>query len=399
MELLTNEEARLAQGYQAAGVWCGIKRAKKDLAILYSQTQAAAAGVFTKNVVQGAPVRVCREHLSGGTARALVINSGNANTCTGAQGLADATEMAAICAKALNVPVTEVYPVSTGVIGVPLPMDKIRAGIAEALKKLSTGGLLDAAWAILTTDSRIKLASVSFGPQGRYTLTGIAKGSGMIHPNMATMLAFLLTDAPVSRGVLQPLLNQVVDDTFNLISVDGDTSTNDSVLLLANGYAGGEEIDVNSPCYSQLVQALQVVCTYLAKEIARDGEGASKLITVRVTGAEDVTQARAVARAVSASNLVKTAVFGSDANWGRILCAAGYSGAAFDLEKIRVEIMGLTVFAQGQPVPFDEVLAAERLKCPEVTITLDLGLGEASATAFSCDFTYDYVKINASYRT
>lgn len=399
MRIYTENQARLAKGFQASGVWAGIKKSRKDIALLLSEKPAAVAGVFTKNVVQGAPVVICREHLAHGQGRAIVINSGNANTCTGSQGLTDSRQMAALVARAIGAEPLEVFPVSTGVIGIPLPMDKITSGITEALAELKVEGLADAAQAILTTDLRPKTISVSFGPNDEYTLTGVAKGSGMIHPNMATMLAFLLTDAAVTTPVLQSLLGQVTDDTFNMISVDGDTSTNDSVLALANGAAGGEEISPGSALYAELAEAFTQVCTYLAKEIARDGEGATKLINIRVSGAVTKEQARIIARSVAASNLVKTAVYGADANWGRILCAAGYSGATFEPELVRVEIAGIEVFRDGQPILFNEAEATRRLKLPEVELVLDLGQGDQEATAYSCDFTYDYVKINASYRS
>ena len=399
MLIKMGDQAKLAQGYLATGVWCGVKKAKKDLALLYSEYPATAAGVFTKNLVQGAPVIICREHLRSGSGRGVVVNSGNANTCTGPQGLADAKEMAGLAAQELGVAEEEVFPVSTGVIGVNLPMDKVRAGITRATAQLAADGLPLAAQAILTTDLTTKTIAVSFGPNNRYTLTGLAKGSGMIHPNMATLLAFLLTDAPVDHLVLQDLLRQAVDKTFNMISVDGDTSTNDTVLALANGAAGGDAITPGSPLYTEFQEALQVACLYLAKEIARDGEGASKLITVEVHGAKDQEGARLAARAIAASNLVKTAIYGADANWGRILCAAGYSGAQFNQEQVKIEIMEIPVFAGGEPLPFDEATIKQRLAGSEVVIRVDLGAGPGTATAFGCDFTCDYVKINASYRS
>lgn len=399
MEILTENQAILAKGYQSTGVWCGIKRAKKDLALFFSEQSASVAGVFTTNAVKGAPVLVCQEHLAYGCGRAIVINSGNANTCTGPQGLADSRRMAQLAAEALGVCTQEIFPVSTGVIGVPLPMDKIARGISAAVDSLAAGQLGDAAEAILTTDLRPKVISVGFGPDKRYTLTGIAKGSGMIHPNMATMLAFLLTDAPIGSAPLQSLLKEVTDETFNMISVDGDTSTNDTVLAFANGAAGGEPILLDSEVYAQLRAAFLAACTYLAKEIARDGEGASKLITIEVRGARNRQEARLAARSISRSNLVKTAIYGADANWGRVLCAVGYSGIDLELEKVKMSIGGLEVFAGGVPLPFDETCAREVLSQAEVTITVDLGVGSAGATAYTCDFTEDYVKINASYRS
>ncbi len=399
MQILTGDQAVLAKGYQSAGVWCGIKRAKKDLALLFSERTASVAGVFTTNAVKGAPVLICQEHLAHGRGRAIVINSGNANTCTGPQGLADSRQMAKLTAKALGLGVQEVFPVSTGVIGVPLPMDKIAVGISSAINNLASEQIGDAAEAILTTDLRAKVISVGFGQGNRYTLTGIAKGSGMIHPNMATMLAFLLTDAPISNEHLQSLLKEITDETFNMVSVDGDTSTNDSVLAFANGAAGGGPIIPNTAPYAELRAAFLEAGTYLAKEIARDGEGATKLITITLSGARSQHEARIAARAISRSNLVKTAVYGADANWGRVLCAVGYSGIYLELDKVKMSIGGIDVFAGGLPLPFDEAVASEVLSRSEVEITVDLGVGSASATAYTCDFTEGYIKINASYRS
>ncbi|MCG0277159.1 MAG: bifunctional glutamate N-acetyltransferase/amino-acid acetyltransferase ArgJ [Thermanaeromonas sp.] len=393
------------RGFRAAGVYAGLKKAnrdKKDLALIVSDTLASAAAVYTTNKVQAAPLKITREHLASGRARAIVANSGNANACTGEQGLKDARRMAEVTAEILGIKPQEVVVASTGVIGVPLPMDKIEAGIRKAAQELSPTGSRAAAEAILTTDLRVKEIAVRFHFKGSpVVIGGIAKGSGMIHPHMATMLAFLTTDAVLSPEQLKKALVSAVDNTFNLITVDGDTSTNDMVVVLANGLSGVGPTSEEE--YRIFAAALEYVCRYLARLIARDGEGASRLIEVEVRGAATLTDARKIARAIAGSNLVKSAVFGADANWGRILCAAGYAGAELDPGRVDIFIESAAgceqLASKGEPACFDEAKASAILSAEEVKIIVDLNLGQATAVAYGCDLTYDYVKINASYRT
>lgn len=388
------------KGFVAAGVHAGIKRQKKDIALVFSERPCSAAATFTTNRVKAAPLLVTKEHVEGGPVRAIVVNSGNANACTGEQGLADARRMAAVCAEKLGIRPEEVVVASTGVIGVLLPMDKIEAGIAQAAAALSVSGAHDAALGIMTTDTRPKEVAVVCECDGvQFRIGAMAKGSGMIHPNMATMLAFITTDAAVEREFLQERLKAAVDVSFNMITVDGDTSTNDMAVVLANGAAPGAAIKPGTPIAEVFSEALTRVCIELAKMIAADGEGATKLIEVRVKGAKSNRDARLAVKAVAGSSLVKTAVYGEDANWGRILCAVGYSGADFDPEKTTVYLGGVKVFEHGMGVPFDEQEAKSVLAAEEVAILIDLGEGEGEATGWTCDLTYDYVKINASYRT
>ena len=389
-----------AAGFRAAGVAAGIKRERKDLALILSDTPCQAAATFTTNRVQAAPLQVSREHLQRGPVRAIVCNSGNANACNGPQGLADARRMAALAARAVGVEPHEVLVASTGVIGVPLPMEKIEAGIQKAALALSESGSAAAAEAIMTTDTRPKEAALSLQIGGRSVkVGGIAKGAGMIHPNMATMLAFITTDAAVEKAFLQASLRQAVDRSFNMVSVDGDTSTNDMVVVLANGRAGGETIEAGSAAAWAFQEALTALCIRLARMIAADGEGATKLIEITARGAATQEDARRVVRAIATSPLVKTAVYGEDANWGRILCAAGYSGAAFDPDCASVFLGDLPVYREGSGLPFDETRAKEILRAKEVRITVDLGAGAEEATGWTCDLTYDYIRINASYRS
>ena len=392
------------QRFEAAGVHCGIKHRRPDLAVIHSPDPCAAAAVFTRNRVRAAPLQVSREHLEAARdrIRAVVVNSGNANACTGPQGLADARAMAEACAAELGVEPEQVLVASTGVIGVPLPMDRVRLGIRRACRELSRQGGLEAASAILTTDRRPKVRAVEVAlPDGRVVrVGGMAKGSGMIHPDMATMLAFLTTDAPVEAQALQVLLRDVAGRTFNMITVDGDTSTNDMAVLLASGRAGGPALEPGTPAFSALAAGVEEVARYLAREIARDGEGATRLVEVRVVGARSEAEARACARAVAGSNLVKSAVHGGDPNWGRIAAAAGRSGAELDPDGLSVWLGQVLVAARGQEVPFDEAAARAALLADEVRITVDLGTGGGGeATAWSCDLSEEYVRINASYRS
>lgn len=378
------------------------KRGRRDLALLYSEAPAAAAALFTQNQVQAAPVLVTREHLmqTEGQARAVVVNSGIANACTGERGLADARRMAEVAGEALKVPPQQVIVASTGVIGEYLPMEKIEAGIRKAALALSVDGGGAAAEAILTTDTTTKECAIRL-PLGdkEVTVGGIAKGSGMIHPNMATMLAFITTDAAVEVPALQQALRWATDRSFNVITVDGDTSTNDMVVLLANGRAGNSPLTAGDPEFTLFRDALLAVCVELSKMIARDGEGASKLLEVRVKGAPGEAEARKIARAVAGSNLVKAAIFGEDANWGRVLSAAGACGVPFDPNLVDVFLGDLQVAARGKGLAFDEEKARSILAQREVTITLDLHSGDGRGTAWGCDLSFDYVRINAHYRT
>ncbi len=429
MKLLTNSICA-PQGFLAASTHAGIKRRshKDDMALIYSQTPAVAAGVFTCNQAKAAPVLWSQQCLLQ-PLQAIVINSGNANACTGQQGMTDTRQMATLTATALGMTPETVAVASTGVIGVPLPMAKISAGIASLTTKINTLTSLrtgswhpcqddaaaeSAAKAILTTDTFTKTIAVEFalgGKRGR--IGGIAKGSGMIHPMMATMLAFITTDVAINQSALQTALSQINADSFNMITVDGDSSTNDMVLMLANGACGNLEItSTDSTEWQAFYQALNFVCIHLAKEIAKDGEGATKLIEVQVKGAVNTEEARLAARAVCRSPLVKTAVFGEDANWGRIASAVGSSGAQLDLNRMSIalnhpplekegkgDLSYLPLFHEGKPLPFDEDLARNLLKEKTVIFHIDLGIGAGESTAWGCDLTPGYIHINASYRS
>jgi glutamate N-acetyltransferase/amino-acid N-acetyltransferase len=389
-----------AGGFLAAGVHCGVKHAVgvPDLGVVVSSQPAAAAGVFTRNRAPAAPVLVSKRHLQGGSARAIVVNSGNANACTGAQGLADAEEMAQLTADRFGLQPHEVLVLSTGVIGVALPMAAIRAGV-EQLAVTREGGAAFAQ-AIMTTDTRPKTAVATCMLDGATCrIGGAAKGSGMIHPNMATMLAIITTDAAANPGYLQQALGRAVDASFNLISVDGDTSTNDAVLLLASGAAGGASLDGHHPDAAAFERALQEVCQSLAIAVVRDGEGAHTLIEVAVTGATSDADARAVARSITTSNLVKTAVFGGDPNWGRVICAAGNAGVPIDADRATLYLADICLFRRGAGLAYDRAVASALLKQPDVRFSLDLALGEGSAVAWGCDMSYEYVRINAEYTT
>jgi len=388
------------QGFRAAGVKARIKYDKKDLALIVSEVPAAVAGVFTTNAVKAAPVVLSKRHIAGGRAQAVVVNSGCANACTGEDGMAMALEMAREAAGHLGVSPEDVVVASTGVIGDKLPMDRIKAGISEASQALSSQGGHDAALAIMTTDTVPKEALIQLEIGGRtVTIGGIAKGSGMIRPNMATMLAFVTTDAGITSELLQKALTYVTARTFNMVTVDGDTSTNDSLVILANGLAGPSPITREDENFLVFRDALEKVCAALARMIARDGEGATKFIEVEVRNAPTFADAGKVAMAVANSNLVKTAVFGEDANWGRIICAAGYSGADLDPGRIDIFIGDEKMAENGAALNFSEERAKEILGREEVKITIDLHHGSEKATAWTCDFSFDYVKINASYRT
>jgi len=390
-------------GFLAAGVHANIKGkggTKKDVAVLFSRVPCAAAGVYTTNKVKAAPVTLSQQRTVSGKLQALVINSGNANACTGEQGMRDAEEMAVLAAKGLGLEPGAVAVASTGVIGVPLPMDRVKAGIAQAATAVTPDGGQAAAEAIMTTDTYDKQIALQFELGGAtVTIGAMAKGSGMIHPNMATMLAFVTTDADVDAGALHVALKAATEKSFNMITVDGDTSTNDMLIALANGLARNPKVVLGSTLYDAFAAALEQVLIHLAKEIARDGEGATKLMEMRVQGAPSVADARKAAKAVCGSMLTKAAVFGEDANWGRVLCALGYSGAEFDPAKVDLWLGDLPMMKAGTPLPFDEAAAAAVLKEKVVVFTADLHSGAAEATAWGCDLTYDYVKINGSYRT
>ena len=394
-----------AQGFRASGVHCGVRksRTKKDLALIVRSVPAQAAAVYTTNLVKGAPLTVTKAHIADGTAQAVICNSGNANTCN-ANGIEIAGQMCSLVSHSLGIPAESVAVASTGVIGQPLDIAPIAAGIAPLVSALSAEGSGDACEAIMTTDTKKKEIAVSF-PLGGKTchLGGIAKGSGMIHPNMATMLVFLTTDAAISAPMLQKALSGDVQSSFNMTSVDGDTSTNDMVLLLANGLAGNDPITEKGEDFSAFMQALNTVNVYLCRAIAADGEGATKLLECSVNGAADEQTAKTVAKSVICSSLVKAAMFGADANWGRILCAIGYSGAAVDVSKVGVSFRSaagtVEVCRDGAGVPFSEELASAILHESEIDILVSLDSGAASATAWGCDLSYDYVRINGDYRT
>ena len=394
-----------AQGFKAAGIHCGIRknRSKKDLALIASETACSAAAVYTTNLVKGAPLIVTKAHLRNGTARAVICNSGNANTCN-ADGLEIAEKMSDLAAGALGISPEDMVVASTGVIGQKLDIAPIAAGIGPLAAALSPEGSMDACEAIMTTDTQPKEIAVEFTLGGKTCrLGGIAKGSGMIHPNMATMLVFLTTDAAIAPEMLQKALSTDVQSTFNMVSVDGDTSTNDMVTVLANGCAGNEIITAEGEDFSAFMAALNTVTVWLCRAIASDGEGATKLLECSVTGAADLSAARAVAKSVVCSSLTKAAMFGEDANWGRVLCAIGYSGVPVDVSKVgvsfRSEAGEVEVCRDGAGVDFSEEKAAEVLHEKEIRILVRLGDGDAASTAWGCDLTYEYVKINGDYRT
>lgn len=389
------------KGFMAAGVSAGLKPSgRRDIALLMSERECAAAGVFTRNQVVAAPVDVTRTNLEGGGCRAIVVNAGNANACTGEQGLADAVAMTYAVADALEIDSSEVAVASTGVIGQPMPMDLVLPGVAEAADVLDSNGGDAAAEAIMTTDTFPKQTAATVEIDGeRYTVGGMAKGSGMIQPNMATMLAFVTTDAPLTVAAADLALRDAVDVTFNRVTVDGDTSTNDMCLLLANGAAGGDAIAPGSPGYAPVAAAIAHVCRELARMVARDGEGATKLITVEVRGAASAEDAAAAAFSIANSPLVKTAVFGKDANWGRVAMAVGKSSAKVDPTRLEIVFAGITTCREGTAVPFDEAAAAEALSADEVEIGVNLYVGEHDATVWTCDLSYDYVRINGEYRS
>lgn len=409
-------------GFRAAGFAAGIKRKKLDVALITSDGPASTAAVFTQNAFRAAPVMVSRDHLAKGDIRAIVVNSGNANAATGEQGLKDAREMADLTAAELGLDPHQVLVSSTGLIGAPLPMQKIRAGIKACADRLDEGTGMEAAEAILTTDSSTKTAHrVVEADDRRFTVAGMAKGSGMIHPNMATMLAFLTTDAPVSQGDLQALVGDVVDRTFNMITVDGDESTNDMVAVMANGAEGGNALRPATTEWNALREGLTSVCRDLARMIAADGEGATRLMEVHVTGARSDDDARRAARAVVRSNLVKSALHGGDPNWGRVLAALGSTQVPFEVEDVRLGVratvgpksgtdatetadspdaQAVVLFEQGAPTgTSDSPEAQEAMQADAVRFELVLGTGEGTAEAWGCDLSEEYVRFNSAYST
>lgn len=390
-----------AKGFTATGVKAGIKKSGNlDVAVIYTKTQAVVAGTFTQNKVAAAPVYVSKEVVATGTAHAIVANAGCANACTGQQGLDDAHKMAQIAADELGVNADDVIVGSTGVIGVNLPMDKLEAGIKDAVANLSADGSDNAGRAIITTDTHSKSVTCEFELSGKTVRMGaIAKGSGMIRPNMATMLCYITTDIAIDQALLQKAVSGCVEKSFNMISVDGDMSTNDMVIVLANGEANNEKITEENADYQIFFDKLMMLCTELAKQIAADGEGASKFLTINVKGAKSFADAKTVGMAIANSPLVKTAFFGEDPNWGRVICAVGYSGADMVPEKTVVKFGGITIFANGTGATYDEKALAHVMKEKDIVIDIELNMGQEDATVWSCDLSYEYVKINGEYHT
>ncbi len=394
-----------AKGFKAGGIHCGIRKnkTKRDLSLIYTEAKANAAAVYTTNLVKGAPLTVTKNNIADGYAKAIICNSGNANTCN-ANGIQIAEETCDLLAQGLGIESKDVVVASTGVIGLPLDIEPIKNGIPQLINEMSEDGSRNAAEGIMTTDTKVKEVAVEFTVGGKTCkIGGIAKGSGMIHPNMATMLVFITTDCSISSEMLQKALSTDISSTFNMISIDGDTSTNDMVCVLANGEAGNCEITADNDDFKTFMKALNTVTVHLCRCIAGDGEGATKLLECKVTGAENDDVAKGVAKSVICSSLTKAAMFGADANWGRVLCAIGYSKQDVDVNKIDVAFKSrkgeLPVCKNGAGIDFSEEIAKEILLEDEIEILVNLNSGEASATAWGCDLTYDYVKINGDYRT
>ena len=405
MMKLINGGVTAARGFKASGIHCGIRRntSKNDLSLIMSDVPCSAAAVYTTNLVKGAPLTVTKAHIKDGRAQAVICNSGNANTCN-ADGIEIAEGMAQLVAEKTAISASDVVVASTGVIGQPLSLEPIQNGMDELVAKLSDDGSHEAALGIMTTDTIAKEVAVEFTCGGKICrIGGIAKGSGMIHPNMATMLVFITTDCAIAPELLQKALSGDIQNTFNMISIDGDTSTNDMVTVLANGLAGNAEITSEGEDYSTFMKALNTVTVALCRMIAGDGEGATKLLECKVSGAKTLDIAKTVAKSVICSSLLKAAMFGADANWGRVLCAIGYSGAAVDVNKIDVSFKSdkgtIAVCKNGAGIEFSEEKAKEILLEKEIEISVDLNDGEYSSAAWGCDLTYDYVKINGDYRT
>lgn len=388
-------------GFLAAGVSAGIKKSgKRDVCLVAAGQPVPAAGVFTTSTTAAPPVIVSREHLAGGMLRAVAVNAGNANACTGEPGMASARAMAAAAASALGCEPAEIAVCSTGVIGVPLPLELVTAGIAEAAGALDSTRGEDAAEAIMTTDTFVKQLAISVTAEGRtFTVGGMAKGSGMIQPNMATMLAFITTDAPLSSASCSAVLRAAVARSFNRITVDSDTSTNDTCILMASGAEGGPELEPGSASHDAVAAAVLEVAVALAQMVVRDGEGATKFVTVTVKGAVTESDAERCAFAIANSPLMKTALFGQDANWGRVAMAVGKSGAVIDPAKLEIVFAGIVTCKDGTATGFSEEEAAAALAEPEIELVVDLHVGDAEATVWTCDFSYDYVRINGEYRS
>ena len=389
------------RGFKAAGVKAGIKKSGNlDVAVIYTEREAAVAGVFTQNAVAAAPVYVSKDTVRTGTAHAVVANAGCANACTGEQGMKDARAMASIAARELGCGADDVIVASTGVIGVTLPMDKMEAGICRAVSELSEVGSQNAGNAIITTDTYSKSCAteVEIGEK-KVRFGAIAKGSGMIQPNMATMLCFITTDAAIDHRLLQEMLSEITEVSFNMISVDGDMSTNDMVVVLANGAAGNAKITEKDENYEKLYDTLLTICQGLSKRIAADGEGATKFLTIHVTGTKSFADAKTIGMSVAKSPLVKTAFFGQDPNWGRVICAVGYAGVPMDPEKTVVKFGNIPVYAHGVGAEYDEAALRKVMSEHDIVIDIDMGEGKEEATVWSCDFSYEYVKINGEYHT
>ena len=389
------------QGFQAAGVKAGIKKSGNlDVAVIYTEQEAAVAGTFTQNAVASAPVRASKKVIATGMAHAITANAGCANACTGEQGEKDAAAMQDITATALGCKADDVVVASTGVIGVNLPMDKMENGIKQAVKELSTEGSENAGKAIITTDTYSKACATEITLGGKEVRFGaIAKGSGMIQPNMATMLCFITTDAAIDSKLLQKALSEIVEVSFNMISIDGDMSTNDMVIVLANGAAGNAKITEENEDYKLFKATLQNICQELSKKIAADGEGATKFLTISVTGARNFAEAKTIGMSVAKSPLVKTAFFGEDPNWGRVICAVGYAGVPMDPNKTVVKFGDIPVYANGVGAAYDEAELRKVMEAHDIVIGIDMGEGDAKADIWSCDFSYEYVKINGEYHT
>ncbi|TGY40915.1 bifunctional glutamate N-acetyltransferase/amino-acid acetyltransferase ArgJ [Clostridium sartagoforme] len=406
LKLLSNQGVTAPKGFLASGIHCGLKKnnLKLDLALIYSEVQANAAGVYTKNKVKGAPIYITKEHLSNKKAQAIIVNSGNANTCNGSDGLVKAKRMAELQGKALRLKTSDILVASTGVIGVPLNIDAIKDGIPMLTERLSKEGYEDAATAIMTTDTYKKQLAFEFKIKDKVvTIGAMAKGSGMIEPNMGTMLSFITTDLNISGEMLSEALKESTKISYNRVSVDGDTSTNDMVLVLANGLASNKEIVEKNDDYYTFIDVLNTLNITLAKMIAKDGEGATKLIECIVSNCKSEKDAEILSKSVINSPLVKTAIFGSDANWGRVLCALGYSGVNINPDKVNLSFKSsvgeVEVCKDGMPLPFDEVKAKEILLKDEIQILISMNSGKYSSKAWGCDLSYDYVKINGDYRS
>ncbi len=396
-----------AKGFKASGVHCGIRKnkSKRDLGLIYCETKCTAAAVYTTNLVQSSPITICRKNLANGYAQAVIANSGNANTCN-ADGDMKAQQMCELAARELGIDADDVIVASTGVIGQILPIEPVADSMKQLVSELSeeNEGASNCAEAIMTTDTVKKESAIETTIGGKTVkLGGISKGSGMIHPNMATMLCFVTTDAAISAEMIQKAVKTAADNSFNMISIDGDTSTNDMLSVMASGLAGNEKITCEGEDYDAFVEALTAVCRELSRKMAKDGEGATKLLVCKVSGAKTEKDAKGVAKSVICSSLLKAAMFGSDANWGRVLCAIGYSGCDVDVHKVDVSFASsagkIDVCKNGAGIEFSEELAKEILTENEIDIIVELGDGESSAEAYGCDLTYDYVKINGDYRT